>query len=139
MNSDRLEVSDGRLCPTANRCRGGRSRRCASGHGSALAGDAGGGKGHTREVCQSATTDYAIMFLATEGQYAEALREPQFAEEIQQKYRVVIVGPTTLSAIVSSLRLGFQSLVVEQRAAEGQVWGSAGQGASAVEHSDPDH
>jgi len=67
-----------------------------------------------------ATTDYAIMFLATEGLYAEALREPQFAEELQQRYRVVIAGPTTLSAIVSSLRLGFQSLVVEQRAAE--VW-----------------
>jgi DNA recombination protein RmuC len=67
-----------------------------------------------------ATTDYAIMFLATEGLYAEALRQPQFVEELQQRYRVVIAGPTTLSAIVSSLRLGFQTLVVEQRAAE--VW-----------------
>jgi DNA recombination protein RmuC len=67
-----------------------------------------------------ATTDYAIMFLATEGLYAEALRQPQFVEELQQKYRVVIAGPTTLSAIVSSLRLGFQTLAVEQRAAE--VW-----------------
>jgi DNA recombination protein RmuC len=66
------------------------------------------------------TTDYAIMFLATEGLYAEALRQPQFVEELQQKYRVVIAGPTTLSAIVSSLRLGFQTLAVEQRAAE--VW-----------------
>jgi DNA recombination protein RmuC len=75
---------------------------------------------HEKYVNPPATTDYAIMFLATEGLYAEALREPQFAEEIQQKYRVVIAGPTTLSAIVSSLRLGFQSLVVEQRAAE--VW-----------------
>ena len=73
-----------------------------------------------RYVNPPATTDYAIMFLATEGLYAEALREPQFAEEMQQKYRVVIAGPTTLSAIVSSLRLGFQSLAVEQRAAE--VW-----------------
>jgi DNA recombination protein RmuC len=67
-----------------------------------------------------ATTDYAIMFLATEGLYAEALRQPQFVEEIQQKYRVVIAGPTTLSAILSSLRMGFQTMVVEQRAAE--VW-----------------
>ena len=75
---------------------------------------------HEKYVNPPATTDYAIMFLATEGLYAEALREPQFAEEIQQKYRVLIAGPTTLSAIVSSLRLGFQSLVVEQRAAE--VW-----------------
>ena len=75
---------------------------------------------HDKYVNPPATTDYAIMFLATEGLYAEALREPQFAEEMQQKYRVVIAGPTTLSAIVSSLRMGFQTLVVEQRAAE--VW-----------------
>jgi DNA recombination protein RmuC len=67
-----------------------------------------------------ATTDYAIMFLATEGLYAEALRQPQFVEEMQRKYRVVIAGPTTLSAILSSLRMGFQTMVVEQRAAE--VW-----------------
>src|ERR1700722_19117091 len=67
-----------------------------------------------------ATTDYAIMFLATEGLYAEALRQPQFVEEMKQKYRVVIAGPTTLSAILSSLRMGFQTIVVEQRAAE--VW-----------------
>jgi DNA recombination protein RmuC len=67
-----------------------------------------------------ATTDYAIMFLATEGLYAEALRQPQFVEEMQQKYRVVIAGPTTLSAILTSLRMGFQTLAVEQRAAE--VW-----------------
>jgi DNA recombination protein RmuC len=60
------------------------------------------------------------MFLATEGLYPEALRQPQFVEEMQQKYRVVIAGPTTLSAILSSLRMGFQTLVVEQRAAE--VW-----------------
>jgi DNA recombination protein RmuC len=66
------------------------------------------------------TTDYAIMFLATEGLYAEALRQPQFVEEMQRRYRVVIAGPTTLSAIVSSLRMGFQTLAVEQRAAE--VW-----------------
>ena len=60
------------------------------------------------------------MFLATEGLYAEALRQPQFMEEMQQQYRVVIAGPTTLSAIVSSLRMGFQTMAVEQRAAE--VW-----------------
>jgi hypothetical protein len=60
------------------------------------------------------------MFLATEGLYAEALRQPQFVEEILQKYRIMIAGPTTLSAIVSSLRMGFQTLVVEKRASE--VW-----------------
>ena len=67
-----------------------------------------------------ATTDYAIMFLATEGLYAEALRQPQFVEEMHQRYRVVIAGPTTLSAILSSFRMGFQTMAVEQRAAE--VW-----------------
>ena len=75
---------------------------------------------HDKYVNPPATTDYAIMFLATEGLYAEALRQPQFVEEILQRYRTVIAGPTTLSAIVSSLRMGFQTLVVEQRA--GEVW-----------------
>jgi DNA recombination protein RmuC len=75
---------------------------------------------HDKYVNPPATTDYAIMFLATEGLYAEALRQPQFVEEILQKYRTMIAGPTTLSAIVSSLRMGFQTLVVEQRA--GEVW-----------------
>ena len=75
---------------------------------------------HDKYVNPPATTDYAIMFLATEGLYAEALRQPQFVEEILQKYRTMIAGPTTLSAIVSSLRMGFQTLVVEQRASE--VW-----------------
>ncbi|HLW25490.1 MAG TPA: DNA recombination protein RmuC [Steroidobacteraceae bacterium] len=75
---------------------------------------------HDKYVNPPATTDYAIMFLATEGLYGEVLRQPQVVEEILQKYRVVIAGPTTLSAIVSSLRMGFQTLVVEQRAAE--VW-----------------
>jgi DNA recombination protein RmuC len=75
---------------------------------------------HDKYVNPPATTDFAIMFLATEGLYAEALRQPAFVEEIQQKYRVVIAGPTTVSAILSSLRMGFQTLAVEQRAAE--VW-----------------
>ncbi len=75
---------------------------------------------HDKYVNPPYTTDYAIMFLATEGLYAEALRQPQFVEEILQKYRTMIAGPTTLSAIVSSLRMGFQTLVVEKRASE--VW-----------------
>jgi DNA recombination protein RmuC len=64
---------------------------------------------HDKYVNPPATTDYAIMFLATEGLYAEALRQPQFVAEIRQKYRTVIAGPTTLPAIVSSLRMGFQT------------------------------
>jgi DNA recombination protein RmuC len=64
------------------------------------------------------STDYAIMFLATEGLYAEVLRQPAFIEELQSKFRVVIAGPTTLSAILSSLRMGFQTVAIEQRASE---------------------
>ena len=67
-----------------------------------------------------ATTDFAIMFLATEGLYAEVLRQPALVEELQQTYRVVVAGPTTLAAILSSLRMGFQTLAIEQRASE--VW-----------------
>ncbi len=67
-----------------------------------------------------ATTDFAIMFLATEGLYAEVLRQPALVEELQRVYRVVVAGPTTLSAILSSLRMGFQTLAIERRASE--VW-----------------
>jgi DNA recombination protein RmuC len=66
------------------------------------------------------TTDFAVMFLPTEGLYAEVLRQPSLADDLQQRFRVVVAGPTTLAAIVSSLRMGFQTLAIEQRAAE--VW-----------------
>mgnify|MGYP005835798895 CR=1 FL=1 len=66
------------------------------------------------------TTDFAIVFLATEGLYAEVLRQPGLMDELLHRYRVVVAGPTTLAAILSSLRMGFQTLAIEQRAAE--VW-----------------
>ena len=66
------------------------------------------------------TTDFGIMFLATEGLYAEALRQPGLVSELQQKHRIVVAGPTTLAAILSSLRMGFQTLAIEKRASE--VW-----------------
>ncbi len=66
------------------------------------------------------TTDFGIMFLATEGLYAEALRQPGLVSELQQKNRIVVAGPTTLAAILSSLRMGFQTLAIEKRASE--VW-----------------
>ncbi len=66
------------------------------------------------------TTDFGIMFLATEGLYAEALRQPGLVPELQQKFRIVVAGPTTLAAILSSLRMGFQTLAIEKRASE--VW-----------------
>ena len=67
-----------------------------------------------------ATTDFAIMFLPTEGLYAEVLRQPGQVEKIQQDYRIVVAGPTTLSAILSSLRIGFRTLAIEKRSSE--VW-----------------
>jgi DNA recombination protein RmuC len=67
------------------------------------------------------TTDFAILFLPTEGLYAEVLRQPGLVEEMQVRQRVVPAGPTTLAAILSSLRMGFRTLAIEQRATE--VWG----------------
>ncbi len=66
------------------------------------------------------TTDFAIMFLPTEGLYAEVLRQPGQLEKIQQAFRIVVAGPTTLSAILNSLRMGFRTLALEKRSSE--VW-----------------
>lgn len=75
---------------------------------------------HEKYVHPPHTTDFGIMFLATEGLYAEVLRQPALVDELLQRYRVVVAGPTTLAAILSSLRMGFQTLAIEQRAVE--VW-----------------
>jgi DNA recombination protein RmuC len=75
---------------------------------------------HDKYISPPGTTDFAIMFLATEGLYAEVLRQPALVEDLQHRYRVVVAGPTTLAAILSSLRMGFQTLAIEQRAVE--VW-----------------
>ncbi len=75
---------------------------------------------HEKYLSPPETTDFAIMFLPTEGLYAEVLRQPGLLEEIQQQHRVVISGPTTLSAILNSLRMGFRTLAIEKRSSE--VW-----------------
>lgn len=69
------------------------------------------------------TTDFAILFLPTEGLYAEALRIPGLSESLQ-RHRVMIAGPTTLAAILNSLQMGFRTLAIEQRSSE--VWGVLG-------------
>lgn len=66
------------------------------------------------------TTDFAILFLPTEGLYAEVLRRPGLAEELQQKYRVMVCGPTTLTAFLNTLRIGFRTIALDKRAAD--VW-----------------
>jgi len=71
------------------------------------------------------TTDFAIMFLPTEGLYAEALREPGLADGVQRDYRVVIAGPSTLVALLNSLQMGFRTLAIQQRSSEAwQILGS---------------
>jgi len=75
---------------------------------------------HGKYINPPSTTDFAIMFLATEGLYAEALRQTALTEDLQQRYRIVLAGPTTLAAILSSLSMGFQTLAIEQRTSE--VW-----------------
>lgn len=64
------------------------------------------------------TTDFAIMFLPTEGLYAEVLRQLDEVTDLQTKYRIVVAGPITLAAILSSLRIGFQTLAIQQRSSE---------------------
>jgi DNA recombination protein RmuC len=66
------------------------------------------------------TTDFAILFLPTEGLYAEVMRRPGLADEMQRSYRVSIAGPSTLLAILSSLQMGFRTLALEKRSSE--VW-----------------
>lgn len=66
------------------------------------------------------TTDFAVMYLALEGLYAEILRMPGLAEELQREYKVVLCGPTTLSALLNSLQLGFKTLSIEKRSSE--IW-----------------
>jgi len=66
------------------------------------------------------TTDFAIMFLPTEGLFAEVLRRPGLTEALNRELRVVVAGPTTLFAMLNSLQMGFRTLALEKRSAE--VW-----------------
>ncbi len=66
------------------------------------------------------TTDFAILFVPTEGLYAEALRRPGLVEALQREHKVMLAGPSTLLALLNSLQMGFRTLALEQRSAE--VW-----------------
>ncbi|HEX2542581.1 MAG TPA: DNA recombination protein RmuC [Caldimonas sp.] len=70
------------------------------------------------------TTDFAIMFLPTEGLYAEALRRPGLVESLQREHKVMLTGPTTLLATLNSLQMGFRTLALEKRSSE--VWETLG-------------
>jgi DNA recombination protein RmuC len=66
------------------------------------------------------TTDFAILFVPTEGLYAEALRRPGLVESLQREHHVMLAGPTTLLATLNSLQMGFRTLALEKRSVE--VW-----------------
>lgn len=66
------------------------------------------------------TTDFGIMFLPVEGLYSEVLRYPGLFETLQRKYKITITGPTTLSAFLNSLQMGFRTLAIQKRSSE--VW-----------------
>ena len=71
-------------------------------------------------ISPPSTTDFGILFLPTEGLYAEVLRRPGLADSLQRDYKVVIAGPTTLAALLNSLQMGFRTLAIEKRS--GEVW-----------------
>jgi DNA recombination protein RmuC len=66
------------------------------------------------------TTNFAVLFLPTEGLYAEALRQPGLMEQLHREYRVTLTGPSTLAAYLNALQMGFRTLAIEQRSSE--VW-----------------
>lgn len=74
----------------------------------------------TKYIDPPHTTDFAIMFLPVESLYAEVLRHPEIFEKLQRTYRITITGPTTLSALLNSLHMGFRTLAVQKRSSE--VW-----------------
>ena len=66
------------------------------------------------------TTEFAIMFLPIEGLYAEVVRRSELMEELQRKYHINVAGPTTITALLNSLQMGFKTLAIEKRS--GEVW-----------------
>lgn len=74
----------------------------------------------TAYIAPPHTTDFAILFLPTEGLYAEMVARPGFADALQRDFRVLLTGPMNLSALLNSLQMGFRTLAIEQRSAE--VW-----------------
>jgi len=75
---------------------------------------------HDKYIVPPKTTDFALMFMPTEGLYAEVIQNAALFEELRDKYKVTAVGATTLSAFLSSLQIGFKTLAIEQRSQE--VW-----------------
>jgi DNA recombination protein RmuC len=75
---------------------------------------------HEKYVSPPHTTDFAVLYLPTEGLYAEVIRRPGLFETLQREHRVTVAGPTTLSALLNSLQMGFRTLAIAKRSSE--VW-----------------
>ncbi|QQO10444.1 DNA recombination protein RmuC [Breznakiella homolactica] len=75
-------------------------------------------------IAPPSTTDFGIMFLASEGLYAECIGRPGLTDILQRDYRIITAGPTTFAALLNSLQMGFRTLAVEQRS--GEVWRTLG-------------
>lgn len=79
---------------------------------------------YTKYVSIPHTTDFAIMFVPVENIYAEVIRRPKLAQELRDQYHILVTGPTTLGALLSSLQMGFRTLAIERRSSE--VWKTLG-------------
>ena len=82
-------------------------------------------KEEAKKICEKyifppLTTEFAIMYLPLEGLYSEAIKKTGLIEELQRDFRVIVCGPTTLSALLNSLQMGFQTLAIEKRSSE--IW-----------------
>jgi len=80
-------------------------------------------KDEAKSICEKyisppTTTDFAVLYLPVEGLYAEVIRRPALCEVLQHKYKIMITGPTTLTALLSSLQMGFKTLAIEKRSSE---------------------
>lgn len=75
---------------------------------------------HDKYIHPPYTTDFAILYLPTEGLFAEVLRQSGMMESVQREFRVVMAGPTTLTALLNSLQMGFRTLAIQKRSSE--VW-----------------
>ena len=73
---------------------------------------------HEKYVSVPETTDFAVMFLPIEGLYAEVVRDVELMDTLQNQYKIVVCGPTTLTALLNSLQLGFKTLYIEKRSSE---------------------
>ena len=74
----------------------------------------------TKYIDPPLTTDFAVMYLPIEGLYAEVIRRPALLDALQHKYKIMVCGPTTLTALLNSLQMGFKTLAIEKRSSE--IW-----------------